>query len=196
MTQPADYYRSLLDAVPLPVLVVDADVRIADANAAAARLLAVEPAEILRKRGGEALHCIHATDVPEGCGQGPACSDCVIRGSVNASFAGNAVVRRHANAEWVVGGESTRVDLLVTAAPFAYDGRQMALLILEDVSELHALRGIVPICAKCKKMRDDANYWRSVEGYLGRHFGVDVSHGLCPSCADELYPDLHLNEPE
>ena len=192
----ADYYRALLDAVPIPVLVVDADVRIADANAAAARLLAVDPAEILRKRGGEALHCIHAADVPEGCGRGPACSDCVIRGSVNASFAGGTVSRQHTKAEWVVAGKATRVDLLVTAAPFVYDGRQMALLILEEVSELHALRGIVPICASCKKMRDDANYWRSVESYFGRHHGVDFSHGLCPDCADELYPDLHLNEPE
>jgi PAS domain-containing protein len=194
MTQPADYYRSLLDAVPLPVLVVDADVRIADANAAAARLLAVEPAEILRKRGGEALHCIHATDVPEGCGQGPACSDCVIRGSVTASFTGDAVVRRHAKAEWLMRGAATPVDLLVTAAPFAYEGRQMALLILEDVSELHALRGIVPICAKCKKMRDDANYWRSVESYFGRHHGVTFSHGLCPECAEAIDSELEATE--
>jgi PAS domain-containing protein len=194
MSQPADYYRALLDAVPLPVLVVDEDVRIEAANAAAARLLGAGAAEVLRKRGGEALHCIHTTDVPEGCGHGPSCDDCVIRSSVNASFAGSAVSRQRTKAEWVVDGKVTEVELLVTAAPFDYEGRRMALLILEDVSELQALRSIVPICAKCKKMRDDENYWRSVESYFGRLHGVDFSHGLCPACAEELYPGFDLTE--
>jgi hypothetical protein len=56
-----------------------------------------------------------------------------------------------------------------------------------------ALSGFVPICASCKKIREDDSdpdcqaSWHSVESYLTRHTGVKLSHGICPACEDELY---------
>ena len=53
--------------------------------------------------------------------------------------------------------------------------------------ELKVLRGFLPICSKCKKIRDDEGYWHSVEEYISEHSDVQFSHGLCKTCADELY---------
>jgi GAF domain-containing protein len=54
--------------------------------------------------------------------------------------------------------------------------------------ELQALRGIVPICANCKSIRDDQNNWHPIEHYLIRHPEADFSHGICPACMKKLYP--------
>jgi CheY-like chemotaxis protein len=50
------------------------------------------------------------------------------------------------------------------------------------LAEVKQLSGLLPICSYCKKMRDDKNYWDSVEGYLSRHTDVRLSHGVCPGC--------------
>jgi PAS domain-containing protein len=184
------FYRSILDAVPAPVLVVEDDVRLVDYNVAAEALLTPERSLVLQQRGGEALHCIHATDSPLGCGRGPNCGDCVLRRSVTQALEGRTVSRERTRAVLLRQGVSVEIELLVTAAPMTFDGRRLALLILEDVSELDALRRIVPICAHCRKIRDDREYWSSVEHYAAEHLGVDFSHGLCPACAREHYPDL------
>lgn len=80
--------------------------------------------------------------------------------------------------------------MLVTTAPFNYDGRALVLLVLEDVSELINLRRIVPMCAGCRRIRDDDQYWQNVDLYFQRHLKIDVSHGICPECAAHLYPEL------
>ncbi len=51
------------------------------------------------------------------------------------------------------------------------------------------LSGLLPICAHCKKIRDDQGYWHSVEGYMREHSDVTFSHGLCPDCARQFYPE-------
>lgn len=58
------------------------------------------------------------------------------------------------------------------------------------LDEVRQLRGIIPICAGCKSIRNDDGYWQQVEDYLGSHSGIEFSHGLCPSCIRKLYPDL------
>ena len=58
------------------------------------------------------------------------------------------------------------------------------------MAEIKTLRGIIPICASCKKIRDDKGYWHSVESYVRDHSEAEFSHGICPECARKLYPDL------
>ncbi len=53
--------------------------------------------------------------------------------------------------------------------------------------EIKVLRGFLPICSRCKKIRDDDGYWHSVEEYISEHSELQFSHGLCDACADELY---------
>lgn len=58
------------------------------------------------------------------------------------------------------------------------------------LSEIKTLRGIVPICSSCKKIRDDQGYWNQVEVYVRNHTEASFSHGLCPECIRRLYPEL------
>lgn len=57
-------------------------------------------------------------------------------------------------------------------------------------SEVHALRGLLPICAHCKKIRDEAGAWHSVEAYVEHHSEATFSHGVCPVCLETHYGDL------
>ena len=59
------------------------------------------------------------------------------------------------------------------------------------LSHIKQLRGLLPICAYCKKIRDDKNYWQQVEGYISAHTDARFSHGICPGCFDQhVRPDL------
>jgi DNA-binding response OmpR family regulator len=55
--------------------------------------------------------------------------------------------------------------------------------------EIHTLRGILPVCANCKKVRDDNGSWTSWEVYIRKHTEAEISHGMCPDCITTLYPD-------
>jgi len=56
--------------------------------------------------------------------------------------------------------------------------------------QIKTLRGIVPICASCKQIRDDRGYWNQVEVYVRDHTEAQFSHGICPDCIKKLYPDF------
>ncbi len=57
------------------------------------------------------------------------------------------------------------------------------------LNEINTLRGILPICSSCKKIRDDTGYWNQIEYYISIHSDAEFSHGICPDCAEKLYPD-------
>lgn len=62
---------------------------------------------------------------------------------------------------------------------------------LEDaMSRVKRLRGLLPICAYCKRIRDDRNYWRQVDKYIGEHTDVQFSHGICPECSGALDDEI------
>lgn len=59
----------------------------------------------------------------------------------------------------------------------------------ESLDQVKTLSGLLPICSKCKNIRDDQGYWQQLESYLKRHSPeIEFTHGLCPKCAGELYP--------
>jgi len=61
----------------------------------------------------------------------------------------------------------------------------------EALSQVRSLRGLLPICAYCKKIRDDKNYWQEVEGYISKHSEAQFSHGICPGCYEKcVKPEL------
>jgi PAS domain S-box-containing protein len=70
--------------------------------------------------------------------------------------------------------------------------REKLINKLQDaLNKIKTLRGIIPICASCKKIRDDKGYWNQIEIYIRDHSEADFSHGICPECAEKLYPELH-----
>jgi CheY-like chemotaxis protein len=70
---------------------------------------------------------------------------------------------------------------------------EIALYKYKAEKELKILRRILPICASCKKIRDDKGYWKQIESYLRHHSDIEFSHSLCPDCAKKLYPNMDLN---
>jgi phosphoserine phosphatase RsbU/P len=66
----------------------------------------------------------------------------------------------------------------------------------QALEHIKTLRGIVPICASCKKIRDDQGFWKQVEVYVRDHTEAEFSHGICPDCIRKLYPDFAEDEDE
>ena len=129
------HYRMILNAIPIPAFVVGEDVEILDLNGAAAQFCNKNSEEVYRRRGGEVLHCLHSTDVPEGCGRGPHCSSCVIRNSV-AELSGRAKGQPYDN-EYTTGSRRAAKDsqVLITASSMPDCGDKLALVMVEDVTE-------------------------------------------------------------
>ncbi|MHB8789447.1 MAG: PAS domain-containing protein [Desulfobulbaceae bacterium] len=67
---------------------------------------------------------------------------------------------------------------------------QLIAELREALEKIKTLRGILPICASCKKIRNDEGYWQQIEVYIRDHSDAEFSHGLCPECVKKLYPDL------
>jgi len=64
----------------------------------------------------------------------------------------------------------------------------------EALTRVKQLQSLIPICAGCKKIRNDEGYWQDVTLYIREHAGVEFSHGLCPDCVQQMYPELYQNQ--
>jgi PAS domain-containing protein len=65
----------------------------------------------------------------------------------------------------------------------------------EAMANIKELKGLLPICASCKKIRDDHGYWKQIEVYIQEHSNADFSHSICPDCAARLYPEFVVPPP-
>jgi signal transduction histidine kinase/ligand-binding sensor domain-containing protein/CheY-like chemotaxis protein len=68
--------------------------------------------------------------------------------------------------------------------------RHVEELVEQRTAEIKIIRGLLPICSGCKKVRDDTGYWNGLEEYICEHTEAEFSHGLCPACAHQLYPGV------
>jgi hypothetical protein len=72
----------------------------------------------------------------------------------------------------------------------AQDERERLIAELRGaLAQVKTLNGLLPICASCKKIRDDQGYWNQLEDYISSHSSATFSHGICPGCAKKLYPE-------
>jgi len=69
--------------------------------------------------------------------------------------------------------------------------RELAMAL----AEVRELKGLLPLCAGCKKVRDDDGYWQQVEVYIRNHTRAEITHSLCPTCVQLHYPDLDHSQP-
>jgi YesN/AraC family two-component response regulator len=69
------------------------------------------------------------------------------------------------------------------------DAEQKRLIreLQEALSKIKTLRGLIPICASCKKIRNDQGYWTQVEAYITEHSDAEFTHGICPECSTRMY---------
>jgi PAS domain S-box-containing protein len=64
----------------------------------------------------------------------------------------------------------------------------------KSLAKVRKLSGFLPICASCKKIRDDKGYWNQIEAYIRDHSEAEFSHGICPECSEKLYPEYHRRQ--
>lgn len=107
--------------------------------------------------------------------------------------------------------DGTLIDVELSNNGAVYRGKKLIFCICRDVSErnrmdserkkliqkleaslseIRTLRGILPLCAFCKKIRDDKGYWEQVDVYINKHTEADISHSICPECFKKHYPDM------
>jgi hypothetical protein len=71
----------------------------------------------------------------------------------------------------------------------------LSLLRKRTEDEIKVLSGLLPICAYCKKIRDDEGFWQQVERYISVRSEADFSHGMCPDCGPKHFPDIYADKP-
>jgi len=69
---------------------------------------------------------------------------------------------------------------------------RLVLDLKKTLSEVKTLRGFLPICSHCKKIRDDNGYWKQIEAYIQEHSHAEFSHSICQECAKKYYPDMEI----
>ena len=82
-------------------------------------------------------------------------------------------------------------DLLYRAIRYAIERKKLILELHEALAKVKKLSGMLPICASCKKIRDDRGYWTQVETYIRDRSEAEFTHGICPECTKKLYPELY-----
>ena len=186
-------WRSLVEHMSDAVLVVDRQDRILDLNPAARRLLGVGPSAV---------------------GQ-PVAQALASRPEIRDTLSQPAVVEVQTEIVWK-DPKPRYIELRVSALRDRRGERAGQFAVLREVTDrkqaeaererliaelrqalrdIKNLRGLLPICASCKKIRDDQGYWQSLEQYVTEHSEAQFTHGLCPECMKSLYPEFRDVEP-
>jgi PAS domain S-box-containing protein len=85
----------------------------------------------------------------------------------------------------------------ITNRKWLEEDKQKLLKRLQDsLSQVKTLSGLLPICASCKKIRDDSGYWQQVENYIQSHTDATFTHGVCPDCFSKWYPEYNSVDPK
>lgn len=82
------------------------------------------------------------------------------------------------------------VEIAIYKAKIEAEREQLIVQLQEALAKVKTLSGFLPICANCKKIRDDKGYWNQIEAYIRDHSEAEFSHGICPDCAKKLYPEF------
>ncbi len=191
-----DRYRDLVEFSQYLICTHDLKGQILSINQGAAKLLGYDKSFILGKnlrdflapevRGefGTYLSTIQEQDVAKGL--------MLIQTATGEKrfWEYNNTLRMEGIAEPIVRGMAHDI----TEARQAEEEKEKLILELQNtIRKVKTLSGMLPICASCKKIRDDKGYWNQIESYIRDHSEVEFSHGICPECVKKLYPDEALD---
>ena len=96
--------------------------------------------------------------------------------------------------DYLIKGQIDR-NLLTRAIRYAIERGKLTSQLKDALANVKTLRGLLPTCAWCKKIRDDKGSWHTVESYVRDRSDADFSHGMCPDCFTTHYPDAPLPQP-
>lgn len=187
LLQEDGFLKTIFDAIPLFALIVDSEGRVHAINEVVKNLFGITDGDAYLKMGGDILHCIHTKDSPRGCGFGPACKSCAVRNAAMKAIAGSSVHRFTGYLEIEFNNQIKMMNLLVSSAPVVYKEQVFAIVIIEDVSLITQLQGLLPICASCKRIRDEQGHWNYLEKYIEEHSEAQFTHDICPDCSKRIY---------
>ena len=119
---------------------MDAQRRVKMMNDALAASFGEDAHRLEDELGGDVLHCINAMATPAGCGHSEECNHCKIKQSAEDAISGNQVSRLHTEVVVCEGAHRRERQLMISASPFEHQGEKLAIVLLEDISELTALR--------------------------------------------------------
>lgn len=174
-------FRSMFDALPFPVFMIDDGIRVHYCNAAAvAFLFRHEPS-----LNGEIHHVWNDglfTEGTEDRWRAILRRDAVLVTSVESAIHERCVVKRTAQLDIFPEGFRTGPATMITCSPFDIGARRHALLIFENMRPRNERKGLICICSVCHKVIDEQETLARIESYAKEYGGVEFSHGLCPKC--------------
>jgi PAS domain S-box-containing protein len=169
--KPKDYLHAIFNSVSIPVLMIDRDYVVIEANMAAMTHLELSPGDVI---GQPCFKATHSREKP--CWLTKEI-DCPVKEAFETGK------RAHAIHQHLIQGKVVVEELIATPLD---EGTGVVSYVVEefrDVTELLELReGFLPICSSCKKIRDKSGGWHQIEAYFRDHTGADFSHTFCPEC--------------
>ncbi|MEQ8224186.1 MAG: PAS domain-containing protein, partial [Candidatus Eremiobacterota bacterium] len=193
-----EYAESIIHTMRDCLVVLNSDMKIVSANQSFYRMFNVSPSEA----EGQIFYDLH----------GGLWNISELRNLLdNIVPAGNIVEHVEVNQDFPSLGQRTMV---VNAKKIYRETMETHLILLsiEDITEIkkmteeknklinhlqqslehiNTLKGLIPICSSCKKIRDDNGYWHQVEAYIEEHSHAEFSHGICPDCLVNVYPEYY-----
>ncbi|MEZ4524545.1 MAG: response regulator [Desulfobacterales bacterium] len=97
---------------------------------------------------------------------------------------------RNGAQDYLFKGEHSATAIVRTLR-YAIERQQLMTELTKAMDQIKQLKGMLPICSACKKIRDDRGYWKRIEAYIMEHSDATFTHSICPECALELYPELY-----
>jgi PAS domain S-box-containing protein len=163
--------RAIFNSLGTPVLLIDRDYKIIEANRAATRHLDLFPKEVI----GHSCHKVtHGVDKP--CWHNKDVS-CPVKAVFETGKQSHAIHQHHIHGKTIV------EELIATPLDEGTEEINYVVEEFRDVTELLELKeGFLPICSSCKQIRDKSGGWHQIEAYFRDHTGADFSHTFCPDC--------------
>jgi transcriptional regulator with GAF, ATPase, and Fis domain len=91
-----------------------------------------------------------------------------------------------------IAGAIANAQLFIERKRAEAEKEKLIVQLQKALSEVKQLSGLLPICASCKKIRDDKGYWNQIETYIRDRSEAEFTHGICPDCFKKLYPDIEI----
>jgi len=190
--------RNIAASLGEGVVVVDLEGRVTFMNPEAEQLLGWTEAEMRGRQLHEAVHYRKPDGSPYPAGECPSKAVLITRAR---AIVDDEIYLRKDGSEVPVSYISTPVmeDGRIAGVVIAFQDitqrkqreaeREMMIIEhMDALSRVKVLSGMLPICSSCKKIRDDTGYWNQIEAYVHEHSEAEFSHGICPECAEKLYP--------
>jgi PAS domain S-box-containing protein len=183
--------EAMVEGVPDAMMVFDDQDRLVDANAAARALLARRAGELIGKNAAEVLAGWPAViEMLHHRRSGEVFAIDAPHGETTFEARISSLKERTQSA-----GGCLLVFRDVSEARQAAKERERLIAELQQaLAQVKTLSGMLPICAGCKRIRDDAGYWSQIETYISKHSEARFTHGLCPECSKKYFPGIDITK--